>query len=119
MEKVSEAQREAKEQFKVTYSSIKDMLDALRDAEDDDSSNRAEEDIMEYPLDIDIERRYIILLSTGGPATRIIGLLDENSEPETAHFQYQNWFTIWTDVVQTEAEEEVLLEFARHFYFGK
>lgn len=39
---------------------------------------------------------YRILLSTGGPATRIVGELNEYGEPETARLEYQDWFTPWT-----------------------
>jgi hypothetical protein len=59
---------------------------------------------------------YEILLSTGGPALRIYGRLNEHSEPDTAELQWQNWFKPWTRC--TFADETVLLEYAQHFYFG-
>ncbi|MBI2852488.1 MAG: hypothetical protein HYX84_05260 [Chloroflexi bacterium] len=38
---------------------------------------------------------YYILLGTGGPALRIIGDLGEHNTPESAHLEYQDWFTSW------------------------
>ncbi len=62
---------------------------------------------------------YEILLCTGGPACRIIGTLDEHGQPETAELQYQDWFTPWISYRDTSgAEDEALLTYARHFYFG-
>lgn len=57
-----------------------------------------------------------ILLSTGGPATRIIGDL-ENGEPTRARLQAQDWFQPWTDYVQ--ADQDTLLSYCRCFYFGE
>ena len=60
---------------------------------------------------------YNILLGTGGPASRIIGELNEGSII-TARFQYQDWFKPWTDAqLLTDAEEATLLEWAQQFYF--
>jgi hypothetical protein len=59
---------------------------------------------------------YRILLGTGGPAVRMIGELDRYQEPKTAVLQAQDWFTPWVDF--EGADEEVLLDFARCFYFG-
>lgn len=68
-----------------------------------------------------------ILLSTGGPALRLIGELDDSGEPETARLEWQDWGTPWTvlgrsDYPATLASEliaEYLLDFARQFYFGE
>lgn len=65
---------------------------------------------------------YRILLCTGGPAVQITGDLSGHCEPETATIQYQDWFTPWTewrgeDV--PEDAEEILLEYARCFWFGE
>lgn len=59
---------------------------------------------------------YEVLLSWGGPATRIYGRLDENNEPETAVFQYQNWGTDWTTAEGSE-NDQTLLDYAREFYW--
>ena len=63
---------------------------------------------------------YTILLCTGGPACRIIGDLDEYAQPDTAHLEYQDWFTPWEEYHQlNDEEEETLLSYARQFYFGE
>ena len=59
---------------------------------------------------------YEILLSTGGPAIRIHGGLNQYCEPETAELQAQDWGTQWTRVPDTA--EPTLLVYARQFYFG-
>ena len=61
---------------------------------------------------------YLILLSTGGPATRIIGELDQHGEPESARLQAQDWFTPWTDYRGDKISEAELLTYARQFLFS-
>lgn len=60
---------------------------------------------------------YIILLSTGGPALRIVGDLGQYGCPSSATMQWQDWGEPWTDIC--EAEEDDLLAFASCFYFGE
>lgn len=74
---------------------------------------------------------YRILLCTGGPAVQIRGKLSEHSEPETACLQMQDWFLPWTEyrpLAPKDANgevncvgdaEEILLAYARQFYFGE
>ena len=57
---------------------------------------------------------YQILLSTGGPAFRIVGRLDRYAEPESATLQFQDWGTPWVDVW----EGKNTLKYASAFYFG-
>ena len=57
---------------------------------------------------------YQILLSTGGPAFRIVGRLDRYAEPESATLQFQDWGTPWVDVW----EGKNTLKYASVFYFG-
>ena len=59
---------------------------------------------------------YIITLGGGGPASRIIGDL-EDGQPYSAHFEYQDWFKPWTKALLSGEEEEVLLRFAKCLYF--
>lgn len=59
---------------------------------------------------------FCILITTGGPAVRIRGVLDENCEPRRAWLEVQNWGTPWTQYFG--AEQAVLLDYARCFYFG-
>lgn len=62
---------------------------------------------------------YEILLSTGGPALRIVGELGLWAEPDTARLQWQDWGTPWTDHDTTTDEDAALLRYARQFYFGE
>lgn len=60
-----------------------------------------------------------ILLSTGGPALRIIGDLDQNNQPANPQMQWQDWGTPWTDFdSDLEDASEALAWFCEQFYFG-
>lgn len=62
---------------------------------------------------------YRILITTGGPAVRIVGELGEDShEPETARIEGQDWYTPWVALRTNEADTAILLDYARVFYFG-
>ena len=61
---------------------------------------------------------YNILLTTGGPAARIIGDY-ESGQPTTARFEFQDWFTPWTAAHTTTEQNAVMLEYAQCFYFGE
>ena len=126
------------------YSSIREMTEALRDAgDDDDATDAARKVIQQDPLSVEVRSdwhapgaedatpaEFCILLSTGGPASRIIGTLDEHGEPETARLEVQDWGTPWagqwgTAEVQAALGDgaadvsDVLLAYAREFYFGE
>jgi len=63
---------------------------------------------------------YEILLSTGGPACRITGDLDEHGQADSAQIQWQDWGTLWTDWNAGSIEDDkLLLHFAQQFYFGE
>ena len=49
---------------------------------------------------------YCILLTTGGPALRLVGELGEYGEPTTALLEYQDWFTPWTLLTGLTADED-------------
>lgn len=61
---------------------------------------------------------YQILLCWGGPACRIIGDL-EYCEPLTAHIEHQDWGTKWTEYPISGEDEDIVLDYARCFYFGE
>ena len=61
----------------------------------------------------------MILLCTGGPAVRIVGDLNEHGEPDTARIEYQDWFTYWERLPIKREQEDLLLDYARCFYFGE
>ncbi len=96
--------------------SIKEIISKSNRSHDGDMDDILEE-IHQYPLEVKKTQGYELLLGTGGPATRIVGKLNEYGEPETAELQGQDWGTRWE---RTEnQDEETLLQFAQHFYFGE
>ncbi len=60
---------------------------------------------------------FCILLSTGGPAVRIVGELDEDKEPHRARLEVQDWGKPWTEYFP--AESDTLLTYCRCFNFGE
>ena len=60
---------------------------------------------------------FCILLTTGGPAVRIRGELDEYAQPDRAWLEVQDWGTPWTRYF--EADQDVLLAYALCFYYGE
>ncbi len=102
------------------------------DREQYHDEDEARERIQEDPLDIQVRSEwhspgseenapdeYMILLTTGGPACRIIGDLGEHSEPASARLEYQDWGTPWTTYPLASHEQERLIEYANNFYFGE
>ena len=60
-----------------------------------------------------------ILLSTGGPALRIRGELDEHGTPSRAWLEYQDWGTPWTEYHGEGLDRDALLTYCQQFYFGE
>jgi len=104
---------------------------SLRPGEDE-----AREAISEDPLSVQVRsgwhdpgaegeaEEFEILLCTGGPACRLIGTLDQG-QPSDVRIEVQDWFTPWVDYMPVDQEgkvisgwRDVLLEYARQFYFG-
>lgn len=129
---------EAAEYARISIANIREMVTALESAGDDDTKREAaEQTIHEDALSVEVRSdwlatdtlrdgkldakaaEYNILLTTGGPAARIIGDLDEYGQPESAHFEYQDWFQPWTVVPVIREDEETLLAYARCFWFGE
>lgn len=147
MDRGREATNHAIDNAKSWLESIAEALEAYhkaRGANGDDEWGKVEFDgeeltadgiqqrIEEMPLEIAVRsdwhtpgteaekpEEYRILLTTGGPALRIIGELDEYSQPESARLEWQDWGTRWTKYHTTTEQEEQLIEFARFFYFGE
>ena len=102
-----------------------ELLELEKAAGDCESLEDAEQRINDDPLAVQVRsgwcdvgaemeaEEYNILLSTGGPATRIIGDLNQYGEPETATLQAQDWFTQWQDY--EGGDEETLLRYASRF----
>lgn len=99
----------------------------------------ARERIEERPLSIEVrgdwhtlgepseDAEYKVLLTTGGPALRIIGELDESHTPSTAHLEYQDWGIPWMefnlDEDAADADDSpqavALLYWVQQLYFGE
>lgn len=109
---------------------------ALQDGADADHEARekAREEIQEDALSVEVRggwrspseaeeapEEFRILLSTGGPATRIVGELDQYGQPTRAWLEVQDWFQPWTEYrgAWGEGGAEVLLAYASCFYFGE
>ena len=134
--KIDNAQEEAQAQLE----SIKEMVenlraadDQVRDGGDDLTREKAELAITESPLEVAVRSdwhepgisakealaaEYKILLCAGGPAVRIIGTLGKY-EPDSARIEYQDWGTPWTEYRMSHDDEQIVLEYARCFYFGE
>lgn|SRR3990167_7515717 len=118
------------------YEAIAEMVAGLEKYDKDDNyqTEKNREDalraIEEDPLSVEVSHgwhgpgsvtgapeEYRILLSTGGPATRIVGDLSEHGEPTSARLEAQDWFQPWTEY--RGGDEAVLLAYASCFYFGE
>jgi hypothetical protein len=128
----------AKDNATAWFAEIKELVTALGAEEAcTNAYYEIEQRIQEGPLSVlvrdgwrspgqasdDGAEEYEILLSTGGPALRIYGRLNQFDEPESAALQYQDWGTPWTDWYpedETTVDEtaRVLRTYAECFYFG-
>lgn len=116
------AERQAKAQFESICELIKNAKNG---------NETAENAIQEDPLSVQVrsnwhtpgdkegtyDAEFNILLATGGPAVRIIGELGQYG-PDNARLEYQDWGTPWTEYRLTSDEQDTLLRYCRHFYFG-
>lgn len=84
---------------------LAELESAAGDCEDqDDARQRIEEDALSIEVRSDWQSmgetlepaEFCILLTTGGPAVRIVGELN-NGEPSRPRLQVQDWGTPWTD----------------------
>ena len=95
-----------------------------------------DQEIQEDPLSVQVRSgwetpgaepepaEFLIELSTGGPATRIIGDLRSLScsapYPHRPRLQHQDWFKPWTEYLDaTDAQSEALEWYCGMFYFGE
>ena len=96
------------------------------DADDCESEEDARERIDQDPLSLEVRsgwttpgqamdaEEYCLLLTTGGPAVRIIGNL-ESGEPTSAVLQVQDWGMPWTEY---PCDQDILMAYAECFCFG-
>jgi hypothetical protein len=129
----AEEDKRSEQQAEAQLESIREMVAALRKADSGDEYeiDAARSAIHEDALLVEIRSdwyspggnlqkpsEYKILLCTGGPACQIRGELSVYGEPETARIEHQDWGTRWTEYRISSEDEEILLEYARCFYFG-
>ena len=98
------------------------------DADGCEDEDAAREHIQDDPLSVEVRsgwtvtghdmeaEDYCITLSTGGPAVRIRGELDDDREPKSAMLQVQDWWKPWTEY--TGASQDTLLTYARVLCYG-
>jgi len=126
----------AEEQAKAQLECIRELVAALEEAEADigdrtgEERDEARQAIEEDALSVEVRSdwheiggdsdpdEYCILLCTGGPAVRIVGRLNQYSEPESARLEYQDWFTEWQELILSSEDDATLLTYAQCFYFG-
>jgi len=89
-----------------------EALEELNESDPEDRKEAARERIMEDPLSLEFRSgwetspadftaaEFCLLLTTGGPAVRIIGEI-ESGEPNRPRLQVQDWGTVWTDHLRT------------------
>jgi hypothetical protein len=70
------------------------------------------------PAQPDSRREYRILLTTGGPALRLVGRLSSWCEPETAKLQWRDWEIPWTNYGPETDLNNALFWFLSLFEFG-
>ena len=130
LEELKEARAESASSLEADDMAEDDVteLDELEEAAGDcEDEYAARERIQEDPLSIEVggwwspgakaeASEFRILLGTGGPATRIVGDLDEHSQPTSARLEVQDWFKPWT---QFNCDEDILLAYCQEFYFGE
>lgn len=103
---------------------IRELAEPEMQAGDCEDADVALDRIQEDPLSLRIfgeyakgewtATNYELLLSTGGPATRIVGDL-EDTYATSARLEVQNWFKPWTE--WTGADSDVLRAYVGCFCF--
>ena len=134
----------AESNAKAWLESIIEMTNALTAFEDDEreepvtidgdimnSRDDVVQRIEESPLSVQVrggwhdvgaqaeDEEFEILLSTGGPALRIIGEIGQFNAPQRPRLQYQDWGTPWTEYIAVGEDHDALQTFCEQFYFGE
>jgi hypothetical protein len=121
-----------RDHWAIAYPMESDELKELEEAAGECTSREeAEQRIQENPLSLQVRsgwytpgavssaEEFELLLTTGGPAVRIIGELDAYGEPDRARLQTQDWGTQWTDYMGDAISQDELLTYCRCFCFGE
>jgi hypothetical protein len=97
-----------------TYSRMDEALENQEDGSECKLYDDIFDELQAEPLSIDIRRQVEILLSTGGPATKIVYDLDS----ENAEFYFQDWYQPWTRAELTGKESDMLNDHVQRTYGG-
>ncbi len=107
-------------------------MSAADDAEDYDAAEEVRSEIMESPLSVQVRtgwfspgqqadacaEEFEVLLTTGGPALRLVGDLDRDTA-SNARLEWQEWGTPWTEYRTTEEDDEAISTWLACMYFGE
>ena len=108
---------------------LKEEMDWEADPDHDNTADAIREMVQEDPLEVQIREdwhgigeaaevaEYMILISTGGPALRMIGRLNDY-EPDSVRLQHQDWGTPWIEYFP-ESDSDALIWYASQFYWGE
>jgi len=119
---------QAREQAKSKLKSIMALVERAHHAQTHDM-DAIEEEIFNSPLSVEVSSgwtpvgeklkpaKYNLLMTTGGPGTRIVGDLDTEGIPATVDIEYQDWNTPWTKYPLSNEELQAILEFAQYFSY--
>ena len=113
---------EAQEQALSKVESIVELVDQLQEIFKGDGDSLAylditREELLNMPLEAKLEEggRYMILLTTGGPAVRLTGIV--RSYPlESVRLECADWGEGWTEVKIPTEDIEKLLFFVKYLF---
>jgi hypothetical protein len=120
----------AESQARAQYKSIVELVNALENAPDDETREKALEDIQNDPLSVEVRsgwagrkedfeaEEFRIVLCTGGPHVELRGELDKYNQPEKVELYCCDWFLgnkpVWFEGI----DRDKLLTYCQQFYFG-
>ena len=95
-----------------SWSEIMDRLEAAHSADDEETEHDLGQELNEELLSVrqmthgmvDQGDTWELLLSTGGPASRVVVTVDEDGEPTAAVFEFQDWGMPWTPAPEQDGD---------------
>jgi hypothetical protein len=132
---IKEKEDHARENAKAHLESLMESYDPYTTEEDQGAKEEIEERLRDGVLEVCVRsgwyypgsvkdsngnaEEFKILLTTGGPALRIVGELNEHLSPLNNRMEYQDWGTPWTEYRLTNEEQEAVDWYCSLFYFGE
>ena len=109
-----------------------DVFPTKIEGETFEDADTLRERVLEAPLSVQVRdgwrdpygksdgsEEFMILLSTGGPALRVIGELDHRRCPDDSRLEWQDWGEPWTKLETTNEEDNALRVFVEQFNYGE